>query len=124
MIDKKPNLYFYETFEFKGHQVKPSKGRIDMAMAAGLRAGSENPVTQVDVLILIYCCLCDQSLLMYAQRDPAKFFTYVMEWRDTDVLDEDLVELTNISQKILEASNATKAEPLSDPNTIPDPEGN
>lgn len=118
-------LYFYQSFEFKGKTIKPSKGRIDMAMAAGMRIDGQNPVTQVDILILIYCCRCPQELLMYAQRDPAKFFGFVMEWRDMEVSDEDLVTLTSHATDILKGAQSTKAEPITDPNFLPDPtEGN
>jgi hypothetical protein len=123
ITEKKP-LYFYETYEFKGKLIKPSKGRVDMALTALQVTDESKSVGSYHILVLIYCCLCEQGLLMYAIRDPAKFFAMVNEWRETEVLDEDLPELTRIATAILEASSATKAEPITDPNYLPDPEGN
>lgn len=122
---KKPNLYHYATAEFKGRQIKPSKGRIDFAFAAGLRAGSQ--VSQVDILILIFACLCAEGTLMYAQRDPDKFLKAMMEWREQDVQDEDFAYLATLAKEILESSNSTKAEPvqdMSDMSQLEDPNPN
>jgi len=111
-MSDKPNLYHYADAEFKGRVIKPSKGRIDFAFAAGLRAG--NQVSQVDILILIFACLCDEGTLMLAQRDPDKFLKAMMDWREQEVTDQDFGFLASIAKEILETSNATKAEPIAD----------
>lgn len=121
---EKQKIYYYREHEFKGRTLKPSKGRIDFAFAAGMRI---EKATHVDILILIFACLCEEGLLMYAQRDPEKFLSLVMEWREKEVMDEDLIVLTEIAKEIIQGATETKAEPMqdiSDLSQLPDPSPN
>lgn len=116
-----------DQYEFKGKPLQPfSKGRLSLALAAGVRVTQDPPATIKDVFGIIFLCLCDQNVRVLAQTNPALFWEKEGEWEDETISAEDFGPAAELAKLLLEGATATKAEPVDNPDLsqLPDPSPN
>lgn len=110
-------------YEFKGLRLQAfSKGRLTLALAAGVRV--QGNVSIKDVLGIIFICLADPTTRVLAQTDTTAFWQKEEEWEnELNLSPEDFQPATELVKKLLDEVTATKAEPLDtgDMSQLPDP---
>ena len=103
-------------YSFKGQKLKPfSKARLSLAMAAGVRISNFSNVSIKDIFGIVFLCLCDQKTAVLAQIDRTEFWIKEGEWEDATITEnQDILEATELVQKLLQDAVATRAEPSQD----------
>lgn len=114
-------------YQFKGQRLNAfSKGRLSLAVAAGVRVTGNPPPSIKDVLAIIFLCVCDYKVRALAQTDPAMFWDKLGDWEEENIQAEDFAEAAEVAKNLLNDAMSTKAEPMesTDLSQLPDPNPN
>ncbi len=108
-----------KTFEFKGNALHPfTEGRKILLLS--LMTDEDIPKL-VRMYASIFALACDEKTAKAAFCNQGKFIQAAMEWGAENIDKEDYEEIGNLIKSVVEHSDSTKAEPIEDPNLLPDP---
>jgi len=111
-----------QTWEFKGIEIQPLSYRRKSDVLTIVRRG-ESEVGPSDIAAFIYGCICPISELMKGKRNLQWFDNQVGEWMDRiKFCQDDAADAVRIMTEIMENSAANRAQPISDPSMMPDPD--